>query len=84
MEWHFPLINPVRKFPLDHFLEHVIEGIVEFEEETDEENKDKEAVDILHAAETFVRKYFESNGRDWRVVRDAIIQKNKKRGYYDY
>ena len=83
-QWHFPLINPVRQFDLEHFLEHISLEIVEFQEETDQDKKDKEAVDVLHAAETFVRKYFEANGRSYEAVRDAIIAKNKTRGYYNF
>ena len=83
-QWHFPLINPVQKFPLNHFLEHIELEMKEFLDAQTIEEQGKEAVDILHAAETFVRKYFEQNGRSFEAVRDAIIAKNKTRGYYDF
>lgn len=83
-KWHFPLINPVRPFDLEHFLEHVHLEMAEFQEAKTIEEKDKEAVDILHSAETFVRKYFQQNGRSFEQVRDAVVEKNRKRGYYTY
>lgn len=82
--WHFPLINPQQKFDIKHFIDHVGLEVKEFHDAKTDDEKDKEAVDVLHAAETFVRKYFEANGRSYESVRDAIIAKNKNRGYYDY
>jgi len=83
-KWHFPLINPVQNYSLEHYLDHIVEEIKEFKEETDPELKRKEAVDILHAAETFVRKYFQrTKGSDFKQVRTATIKKNRKRGYYN-
>ena len=79
--WHFPLINPVKKYSLNHFLNHIREECREFEEETSQEEKEKEAVDILHAAETFVRKFFADDKR-FEEVRDKVIAKNTSRGYY--
>lgn len=82
-QFHFPLINPVDFYDLDHYLDHIVEEIKEFKEETDPEKKRKEAIDILHASETFVRKYFErTEGSSFDEVRKAVITKNKKRGYY--
>jgi hypothetical protein len=82
-KWHFPLINPKKKYSLKHYLDHIVEEIKEFEEETDKEKKRKECVDILHAAETFVRKYFErTEGSSFEEVHRSTVSKNKKRGYY--
>ena len=83
--YHFPLINPVDFYDNQHYLDHIGEEMKEFEEEQDLEKKKKEAVDILHASETFVRKYFESIGaNDFDHVRRTIIAKNRKRGYYKH
>ncbi len=82
-KWHFPLINPVQKYSLKHYLDHIMEEIKEFEEEMSQENKDKEAIDILHSAETFVRKYFEDR-KKFLKVKNQVIRKNKKRGYYEW
>ncbi len=84
-KWHFPLINPVMEYSLKHYLDHIMEEILEFEEEKDKEKKRKEAIDILHAAETFVRKYFaRTEGSTFEEVKDAVIEKNKSRGYYEH
>lgn len=83
MKWHFPLIDPVRYWNLQHYLDHVREECKEYEEETDKEKEAKEVVDILHAAETLVRKYFERNTQfTFEEIKQATIKKNKARGYY--
>lgn len=84
-QWHFPLINPVQEFPIGHFLEHIQLEIEEVKQEPDPEKRAKEVVDVLHAAETFVRKYFEQNPEfNFNDIRKAVIKKNRKRGYYNY
>ena len=83
-KWHFPLINPEQNYSLKHYFDHITEEIKEFEEETNKELKRKEAVDILHSAETFVRKYFErTEGSSFEEVKQSTITKNRKRGYYE-
>ena len=82
-QWHFPLINPVVHYPLEHYLEHLLEEIEEFKDETDDEKKRQEALDVLHAAETLVRKYFErTSGDTFMQVKNRVIAKNLNRGYY--
>jgi hypothetical protein len=80
-KWHFPLINPVKKYSIAHYLNHIKEEIREYEEETSPEEKKKEAMDILHAAETFARKFF-ANDEEFEFVRAQVIAKNIVRGYY--
>lgn len=80
--WHFPLINPKKKFPLWHYLEKISEEMGEFSIEKDEEARKKEAMDVLHAAETFARKFFNDDSEFQRVRRE-VTKKNLKRGYYD-
>lgn len=84
MKWHFPLINPLKKFSLSHYIEHVYEELEEFEDEKDGTiNQAKEVIDILHSAETLVRKYFLKYPEfDFESMKREIIDKNKKRGYY--
>ena len=81
--WHFPLCNPKIPFPIEHFLEHIQLEIEEFKEETEPVRKAKEAVDILHSAETFIRHYFSQTDIKFEAIRDAVIIKNTLRGYYD-
>ena len=82
-KWHFPLIDPVKHWDLQHYIDHVREECKEFEEEMDPEKRAKECLDILHAAETLVRKYFERQSRfSFNEIKAAIIAKNSKRGYY--
>ena len=81
--WHFPLINPVQYFDLQHYIDHVKEELEEFEKETDPEKKRLEAMDILQSAETVVRKYFErTTGKSFEEVKSDMISKNELRGYY--
>jgi len=83
MEFHFPLIDPVKHWELKHYLNKVREECSEFEEEKDPERQAKEVVDILHAAETLVRKYFERNTIfTLEEIKTATVKKNRDRGYY--
>ena len=85
MKWNFPQIDPVRFWDTQHYLDHVREECWEFEvEQEGTEDKAKECLDILHAAETLVRKYFERNPQfKLEDIQAAIIVKNTSRGYYD-
>ncbi len=82
--WNFPLINPIKEFDIQHYLDHIKEEIDEFEKEKDPEKKRKEAVDVLHAAETFVRKFFIADPSiSFDEVCNQVKHKNQMRGYYD-
>lgn len=81
--WHFPLINPVCPFDLEHYLNHVYEELDEFKNAEDLDEEAKEVLDVLHAAETLVRRFFiEHPELDFSSVRDSIVKKNRARGYY--
>lgn len=84
MKWNFPLINPRKKFPLIHYLNHVYEELDEYRGEPRGSLKQaKEVIDVLHAAETLVRKFFEENSQfDLEAMRQSTIRKNDARGYY--
>jgi hypothetical protein len=81
-KWHFPLIDPERSWPLQHYIDKVSEELMEFQSATSSDEKDKEVVDVLHAAETLVRKYFAGRTADYDRIREKIIIKNTARGYY--
>lgn len=84
MKWHFPLINPRMKFSLKHYFDHVKEELDEFkDEEAGSIEQAKEVVDILHSAETLVRKYFEKYPQhSFEQIKESTITKNHARGYY--
>lgn len=76
----FPAIKTTRT--MDERVQKVLDEIKEFQEATGDE-KDKEAVDIMHAVETLLRGHFE--GREFRLtgIIGEVYRKNKNRGYYD-
>lgn len=43
---------------------------------------DEEAVDILHAAETFIRVHFRGREDDLEKTANVVLRKNIARGYY--
>jgi DNA-binding Lrp family transcriptional regulator len=44
---------------------------------------DEEAVDVFHAAETLIRIKFAGREKELDRVIAAVVEKNKKRGYYE-
>ena len=83
MGWHFPLIRPVQKFDDENLVNKVLSELTEFEKETDLNKKALEAIDVLHSAETLVRKFFlKYPSLSFRKRKRQVIEKNKKRGYY--
>jgi len=44
---------------------------------------DEEAVDVLHAAETMIRIKFAGREKELDEIVAAVIEKNKKRDYYE-
>jgi len=85
MKWQFPLINPTVHYSTDHYIDHVMEEVGEVMAEVDGSSEQaKEVVDVLHAAETLVRKFFERNPQHcFNSVKQEIIRKNTGRGYYE-
>lgn len=77
----FPPIKTTRT--MDERVQKILDEVKEFQEAENENERDKEAVDIMHAVETFLRGHFA--GREFRLneVIGEIYNKNKKRGYYD-
>jgi hypothetical protein len=76
-------LEPSKRLTLKHYAEHIIEEIQEFQKARTKQKKAEELIDVLHATETLVRKYFLRNSQ---FCPDTIIRqvkaKNKKRGYY--
>lgn len=83
MKWNFPKIKTTRT--IEEQKEKIYEEISEYENETEveKERKDKEAVDILHSVETFLRIRFEGREDELKNIIDSTIEKNRKRNYYD-
>lgn len=81
--FNFPEIFP-KSDQDDQFLhDKVLQELGEFLKEEDLEKKAVEAMDILHAAETLVLKFFIRNPQlDPDKAIDQVIAKNDRRGYY--
>lgn len=80
MEFTFPeiLTNRTR----EQQAQKVIDEVNEYFTEDDVALSDKEAVDILHAAETFIRVHFKGRTDVLESLIAATIKKNTDRGYY--
>lgn len=81
--FNFPEIFP-GKDQDDQFLhDKVLQELGEFLSETDPEKQAVEAMDILHAAETLVRKFFRRYPEMWpHEAIGKVVRKNADRGYY--
>jgi uncharacterized protein YqgV (UPF0045/DUF77 family) len=60
----------------------VVDEVNEYFNENEVELSDKEAVDVLHAAETFIRVHFKGRMGILKKIIEATIKKNTDRGYY--
>lgn len=82
MLFNFPAIKTTRT--VEEQKEKIYDEIREYEAEIEGDiNKDKEAVDILHACETFLRLRFKGREEDLKRIIQSTIKKNSKRGYYE-
>lgn len=81
IRWHFPLINPRDSYPLNHYLEHIDQEMKEFDQANSQRRREEEAIDVLHAAETFVRKFFRTE-EEFIKAKARVVRKNINRGYY--
>ncbi len=95
IRWHFPLVKPNRKDTVADLVEKVRSELTEFEEADNTPDKMLELLDVLHSAETLVRKFFkfycfkdvdlaadEIVDEAMFEMKQEIVSKNKKRGYY--
>ena len=81
MKYHFPLIKPKVSIPMWQMLLKLEEEMAEFQQDQGVEAKKKEAIDILHVAETLVRKFFNDDA-EFERIKALVTKKNKDRGYY--
>lgn len=84
MNFNFPAIKTTRM--VEEQKEKIYDELKEYEAE--EENtlfneKDKEAIDILHSVETFLRLRFKGREDELDKLIQTTIEKNSKRGYYE-
>ena len=78
MKYNFPEIKTSRK--ATEQVEKIVNEIDEYLEDFSKE--DEEAIDILHAVETFIRIQFKDREEILdRIIRE-VITKNSKRNYY--
>lgn len=77
MIYNFPEIKTTRT--LEERIQKIKDEIQEWE---DGENKDEEAVDILHTVETFIRGHFQGREDILNRTIESTIKKNYARNYY--
>ncbi len=78
MRYNFPEIKTTRTIP--ERVKKIEDEIAEFREES--MFSDEEAVDILHATETFIRGQFIGREEELDRLIAAVKEKNTARGYY--
>ncbi len=93
LRWHFPLIRPKRQDSLKDLITKVRSELDELEKAPTVHEQLLEAVDVLHSAETLVRKLFNQHSGDknlqhlkgyaYDLYRRTVIRKNKLQGYYE-
>lgn len=80
MNWNFPKIITTRN--TTQCVGKILEEVSEFIKEREQEEIDKEAIDILHATETFLRVHFEGRENILNEIIEKVFKKNYARGYY--
>lgn len=80
MNWTFPKLS--LKKTLNEQCSKIREEVSEFEIESDSHNKDLEALDIYHAAESLLRIHFLGREDVLDSLIIEVIEKNRKRGKY--
>lgn len=80
MNWIFPAIKTTRS--VDEQFQKIYDECLEYKEAEGLE-KDKEAVDILHSVETFLRIRFKGREDELNNLIQKTIKKNSNRGYYN-
>lgn len=81
MRWLFPLIKTTRT--IEEQFNKILDEAKEYKDALTEEEKDKEAVDIIHSCETFLRLRFKGREDELEKLIQETILKNTKRGYYE-
>jgi len=81
MKWTFKRIKTTRT--IEEQKVKILNEIEEYNFEQTKVEKDKEAVDILHSVETFLRLRFKDREDELEKLIKSTIIKNEKRGYYE-
>lgn len=84
MKWNFPAIKTNRSDvgQLSKVIEECSEFLSDFTDD-EQQNADKEAIDILHSAETFLRLRFKNRESVLDELINKTIEKNSARNYYE-
>lgn len=81
--FHFPVAIPNRRDRNERLSAKVRAETKEFDEEKEVLAKAKESIDVLHAAENLVQKFFAKHPElSFEELKAAVIKKNAERGYY--
>ena len=76
MRYNFPEVKTTRN--IDDCVQKIVDEIKEFMGD----HSDAEAIDILHAVETFIRVKFKGRNSELQIALTNTILKNNRRGYY--
>jgi NTP pyrophosphatase (non-canonical NTP hydrolase) len=83
MNWTFPEIKTTRN--IDERFQKILDELNELNVELkvgDKKNIEKEALDVYHSTETFIRLLFKGREKDLDEIVKKTIEKNQNRGYY--
>lgn len=79
MRWNFPEIKTTRN--IEERLRKILDEVDEFSKASFKD-QDMEAIDILHAVETFLRGKFKGREKELDALIKQVYDKNSKREYY--
>lgn len=82
MHYNYPRIKFVESSTIFEQLRHVESELQEIKDAFCDEKFIEEIVDLHHSVETLIRILMEQEGVDIEKYRRAVIEKNRKRGYY--
>lgn len=83
MAWRFPEVKFVRTNTKEEQVGHILSEAVEvYYALLDKKGLDEEMADLLHSCETYFR-IRQREGCDVHKVFSRVIEKNRKRGYYE-
>lgn len=83
MHYNYPRVKFVDSNTIYEQLKHVESELQEIKDAFCDEKFIEEIVDLHHSVETLIRILMEQEGVDIEKYRRAVIEKNRKRGYYD-
>ncbi len=83
MHYNYPRVKFVDSSELYEQLGHIESELGEIERATNKHEHIMEIFDLQHSVETVIRILQEKHGVDVEAYRQAVIEKNRRRGYYD-